>query len=107
MNEQNLKPFKKGKSGNPKGRPRKLPSLDILLADILGYEMGEPEESAKAKKILEALYDKAVKGDTRAADIMLERAYGKAKQSIDLTTKGEALNKHVVEFKDYSKPKKK
>lgn len=104
---ENLKPFKPGDDPrrNLAGPPRKLPALDRLLADILGYEEGNPEESARAAAILEALYNKAIRGDTRAADIILERAYGKAKQSIDLTTKGEALNKHVVEFKDYTKKK--
>ena len=30
--------FKKGQTGNPNGRPRKLPELDKLLADVLGEE---------------------------------------------------------------------
>ena len=97
--------FKPGQSGNPKGRPRKLPALDKLLAEVLGYEEGQPEETAKAKEILSALYAKAVKGDTRAAEIILERAYGKAKQSISMEHSGEIGGKHVVEFKDMTKPK--
>ena len=28
--------FKKGVSGNPKGTPKKIPQLDVLLADVLG-----------------------------------------------------------------------
>ena len=31
----NLQPFKKGQSGNPNGRPKKLPEIDKLLADVL------------------------------------------------------------------------
>ena len=30
--------FKPGQSGNPNGRPKKLPELDKLLADVLGEE---------------------------------------------------------------------
>ena len=35
MNEQNLKPFKKGQSGNPKGKPKGTLSLKTLLIDYL------------------------------------------------------------------------
>jgi hypothetical protein len=76
----NLKPFKPGQCGNPKGRPKKLPEIDKLLAEVLG----EDEEHNEAKAILKALVARAKKGDTRAAEILLDRAYGKAKQHISL-----------------------
>lgn len=76
----NLKPFKPGQSGNPNGRPKKLPQIDKLIANILGEtESGGSE----AELILMALVKRAKKGDTRAAEIILERAYGKAKQPIE------------------------
>lgn len=80
------KPFKKGKSGNPNGRPKKLPQLDELLADVLGEEKDGIEA---AKAILMALRAKATKGDVRAAEVLLDRAYGKAKQAIDVTSNNE------------------
>jgi hypothetical protein len=80
--------FKKGQSGNPKGRPRKLPQLDALLDSVLGEEK---DGVTAAEAILKALRLKAAKGDVRAAEVLLDRAYGKAKQSIDHTTKGEAI----------------
>lgn len=80
---ENLKPFKPGESGNPKGRPKKLPALDDLLADVLGDD-GSGKSEAKA--ILEALHKRAIKGDVRAAEVLLERAYGKVKQEIDQQT---------------------
>ena len=72
--------FKKGQSGNPNGRPRKLPELDKLLADVLGEDKDGIEA---AKAILMALRAKATKGDVRAAEVLLDRAYGKAKQTIN------------------------
>jgi Family of unknown function (DUF5681) len=51
-------PFKKGKSGNRFGRPKKLPDLDILLADVLGKESNG---ITAAQAILEALQAKAAK----------------------------------------------
>lgn len=77
--KENLVAFKKGQSGNPNGRPKKLPELDILMADVLGEEKnGIPA----AKAILMALEAKARKGDIRAAEVLLNRGYGFPKQSI-------------------------
>ena len=75
------KPFKKGQSGNPNGQPRKIPALDKLLADVLGEEKDGIEA---AKAILMALRSKATKGDVRAAEVLLDRAYGKAKESLQI-----------------------
>lgn len=72
--------WKKGESGNPNGRPRKLPELDKLLADVLGEEK---DGVTAGEAILKALRAKASKGDVRAAEVLLDRAYGKPKQSID------------------------
>jgi len=76
--------FKKGVSGNPNGAPKKLPEIDKLLADVLGEEKDGIEA---AKAILMALRAKATKGDVRAAEVLLDRAYGKAKQVIDATVR--------------------
>ncbi len=74
------KPFKPGQSGNPNGQPRKLPKLEILLADVLGEEKNG-ETAAMA--ILKALRKKAATGDIRAAEVLLNRGYGLPKQTID------------------------
>jgi hypothetical protein len=79
---ENLKPFKKGESGNPNGRPKKLPELDKLLADVLGEEK---DGITAGEAILKALRAKASKGDVRAAEVLLDRAYGKAKQTMDVS----------------------
>ena len=78
----NNKPFKKGQSGNPNGRPKKLPELDKLLADVLGEEK---DGITAGEAILKALRAKASKGDVRAAEVLLDRAYGKAKQTMDVS----------------------
>jgi len=81
-------PFKKGKTPegakpfnehpeniNKNGRPKKLPELDTLLADILSEEK---DGKTAAEVILMALRAKATKGDIRAAEVLLDRAYGKS-----------------------------
>lgn len=72
--------FKPGQSGNPKGRPPKLPELDQLLAEVLG---DEKEGKTAMEAILMRLRRDAMKNDNRAAEILLNRAYGQPKQSLE------------------------
>lgn len=71
--------FKKGQSGNPKGRP-KMPDLRDAIAKILAEEK---DGKTALDVVLAALRAKAVKGDVRAAQELLDRGFGKAKQVID------------------------
>jgi hypothetical protein len=87
-NVANLKPFPKGKSGNPKGRP-KLPDIKEALAKVLAEEK---DGYTALDATLMALRGKAVKGDVRAAEMLLDRAFGKPKQSIDHTTADQPLD---------------
>jgi hypothetical protein len=83
---ENLIPARKGEpSRNPHGRPKKLPEIDKLLADVLGEEK---DGITAADAILRKLRAMAAAGNIRAAEILLDRAYGKAKQQMDLTSGG-------------------
>jgi hypothetical protein len=86
--QKGLTPFQKGESGNPNGRPKKLPELDKLLAEVLGEEK---DGVTAAEAILKALRAKASKGDIRAAEVLLNRGYGMARQVIDQTIKTEPI----------------
>ena len=99
---ENLKPFKKGNDErrNMKGAPVKIPTLEILLAEVLGEER---KGVVAAKAILSALRNKALKGDTRAAELLLDRAYGKAKQTIDQNTNLQALTINLINPEDINK----
>jgi hypothetical protein len=85
-NNENLKPFKKGvdERRQLKGAPRKIPNLDIAIAEILGELK---DDKTALDMILVALKNKAKMGDIRAAELLLDRAYGKAKQSIEVSEK--------------------
>ena len=87
--------FKKGQSGNPKGRPRKLPDLDHLLAEVLG---DEKDGRTATEAILMKLRSMAVSGNIRAAEVLLDRAHGKAKQSMDMTTDGKSLPVPIIQM---------
>lgn len=77
--------FKKGQSGNPAGGPKKLPSLDVLLADVLGEDPNDPAKISEAKEVLVAMLKQAKKGNVQAQVAILDRAYGKPKQAVEHT----------------------
>ncbi len=87
------KPFKKGETGNPNGRPKKLPELNALLADVLGEEK---DGISAAQAILMALRKRATSGDVRAAELLLDRSYGKPKQQVDVTSKDNQINGFAI-----------
>ena len=80
-------PFKKGDARiNRKGRPLKIRGLDELLRDVLDEDTVNGLQAMHA--VLLALRAKALKGDTRASELLLDRKYGKQKtlSEIDLTS---------------------
>ncbi len=84
IQDSNLKPFKKGEDNrrNPNGRPKKLPELSALMAEVLGEET---DGLTAAQQILKALRTKAKRGDIRAAEALLNRGYGLPKQSLEVS----------------------
>jgi len=72
--------FKKGRSGNPKGRPKGTRNLatdleEELSALILVREGAQPKRISKQRAMVKALLAKAIKGDTKAANTVLSIMY--------------------------------
>lgn len=84
--------FKPGQSGNPNGRPKKLPRLDDLLSDIMGEEK---DGITAAEAILKRLRQMATQGNIKAAEMLLDRSYGKAKQPVEITGKDGAPIEYI------------
>jgi len=116
--DDNPKPWQKGQSGNPNGRPVKLFShlarefkergieratattvaeayeylLALPLSEIIAIG-GTPKEENEYPAILRiAAKEMTGKRGIEIVKEMLDRAHGRAKQSVDHTTKGEGLN---------------
>jgi hypothetical protein len=66
---------------NKKGRP-KLPDLKEAMARVLAEEK---DGLTALDAILKALRAKAAKGDVRAAQELLDRGFGRAKQEVEHT----------------------
>jgi hypothetical protein len=88
-------PFKKNDPRiNRNGRPKKLPDLDALLIDVLAEKMQGKEA---LKVVLIALRTKALKGDVRAIELLLDRSYGKLKVSKDIDLSFEQLSEEDLD----------
>ncbi len=85
------------KSGNTVnvGRPKKLPALDLIMANVLG---AEKDGISAGEAIIMKLREQALKGDIKAAQILLDRGWGKPKQNIDITTQGEKVTVPTIIF---------
>ena len=97
-NIENLKPFKKGDPRiNRKGRPPVLPDLKEKIAELLSEEKSG---ITGLEAIIKALLAKAAKGDTRAAQELLDRYYGKSLQKTDLTNSDGTLKPIITTLTD-------
>lgn len=80
---QNLKPWPKGVSGNPGGRPKKK-----LISDELERLLQEEAPGGTGKTwasvIAESLLRQAAKGDVRAISELVNRVEGKPLQAVNL-----------------------
>lgn len=71
--------FKKGQSGNPKGRRKRVKNFKTELKDVLNSKVtvnvaGKPTSVSTVKAALLRLKEKALKGDPRALDLLLNYA---------------------------------
>ena len=83
--------FKKGESGNPKGRPKGVPNSKTRLLRLLEITQnvknpitGEVEDFSIAERMDLAILNKALKGDIRAYQELMDRLEGKSRQTTDI-----------------------
>ena len=77
-------PFKKGKSGNPRGRPRKGETLTDLLREKLETTKTTRDKLTRKEKITEKLLSLAESGDLAALKYIFDRVDGRPTESIEL-----------------------
>jgi hypothetical protein len=75
------KTFKKGQSGNPKGRPP-IRDIKVVLQDLLSQEKNGTQ---LIDGLMSVVVNKALKGDLKAVDMLLSYTFGKATQRTEIT----------------------
>lgn len=89
--------FKKGRSGNSKGRPRHARALKTDLLEILDQEIaiglpGGREQMTMQRAMILNLTSKAVMGDTRAAQTLIRLTELTAPERLRETTETQSLD---------------
>lgn len=116
-NEQNLIPYKKGQSGNPNGRPKKIENVlkDVFLSEynvklsksqteeilknILSKSRSELIELAKNDDLpfwISMIAKKATRdyerGSIHLLELLFDRVYGKPKETVDQNIEAKTIN---------------
>ena len=73
--------WKKGESGNPRGRAVEKPFADALRMEI--KEAGDNHQ--KLREIAKKLLDKAAEGDMSAINCLADRLDGKPSQALEVS----------------------
>jgi hypothetical protein len=86
-NTKGLKPFKKGESGNPSGRPKTLPLTEAYreIAQMRVPKNVDPKQRTYSQLIALAIASEAMHGKVQAAIEIADRIEGKAINRVDFT----------------------
>jgi phage gp16-like protein len=82
-NEDNLKPWKKGQSGNPSGKPKGTRNRSTIIRELLEAKATDGEAGQIADQLTRALIKKAAEGDVRAFIELFDSAYGKNTDKVE------------------------
>jgi hypothetical protein len=101
------RPFKKGESGNPNGRPKKelcfTEELKRKLSQITKHDKDLPveEQRTRLQAICDKILEQAEGGDHYAHNLIFERIEGKVKEQLELSGSIHyEFYKHVKELSD-------
>jgi alanine-alpha-ketoisovalerate/valine-pyruvate aminotransferase len=103
MSKDKIRPGRNGgtlKTGgnNGGGRPKRIPELNVLLAQVMGEEK---DGMTAAEAILKSLRQQATKGNMRAAELLLKYTYGNPIQKLEHTgAEGGAIAFTTIKFVD-------
>lgn len=74
--------WKKGQSGNPKGRPKSGFALNEYITDLANVELEDKKTMLEA--VVAKVYEEALDGNMTAINFLADRILGKPSQSIGI-----------------------
>ncbi len=93
--------FKPGKSGNPKGRPKKGLAIADILNDLGDQEIrGNDSWLTQKEAVLARVYDQAMSGDLNATKFIADRTEGTSVQRMAVTSNEPIQVMRIVEPKE-------
>lgn len=108
---KNLIPAKKGEVRNPNGKPKGIPNartrylrLLTLVQDVKNPVTGEIEKFTVLEQMDMKMFSKALAGDIKAYENIMDRLEGKPQQTVDMNvavdTRKEILKKYGLGEED-------
>lgn len=84
-NEKNLKPWAKGQSGNPAGKPKGVRNRSTIIREWLETKATDDKGGDIADQLVCALIVKAAEGDVMAFRELFDSGYGKNTDKVQST----------------------
>jgi hypothetical protein len=81
----NLIPFRKGQSGNPRGRPKSITLSEAYRRELSKIDETDPERRTNAEVLAGKAILRARGGDVAALREIADRTEGRARQTVALT----------------------
>jgi len=83
-NEQNLKPYKKGESGNPAGKPKGAVNLTTKMREALD-RIHEGSQTQYDDILIQSILRDAIKTDGQSRKLVMQYMEGMPKQSTEIS----------------------
>ena len=90
--EKNLKPFEKGVSGNPGGRPHWKQVTELMKTET---------NQEKLAVMVDKVFDLALEGNMRAVEFIADRLEGKVAQRVEVSTNDQPIKVFDFEGVDF------
>ena len=99
-NKQNLKPWKKGQSGNPAGKPKGSRNRSTIIRELLEAKATDGKDGQVADQLVRAMILKASEGDVRAFSELFDSAYGKNTDKVQTEVSYTQMGSVTIESPD-------